>query len=97
MHVLNPKTRPVPDPNNPLPLAAELDELPVEVPIAPPVPVGDCPWGILFGERFVPRVNVVGFATADAEGILFWPEGIAWTLLAETLNFVCAIEISEFP
>ena len=42
MHVLNPKTRPVPDVNNPFPLAADLDPpvLPVIVPIAPPEPVG---------------------------------------------------------
>lgn len=96
MHVLNPKTRPVPDPNNPFPLAAERDEPPVSVPIAPPVPVGP-PWGMSFGEIFVPRVNVVGFATAEADGTLLFPEGIASILLAEMLNFVCAREISELP
>lgn len=98
MHVLNPKSRLV-DANNPFPLAAdELDPPvplePVAVPIAPPVPVGNCPFGILLGERFVPTINVVGFGTAEADGTLFLPEGIAWTLLAVILNFVCANEIS---
>jgi hypothetical protein len=95
MHVLNPKTRPAPDPNNPFPLAAECDvEALVSVPIAPPVPVGPPPWGML---RPDPTFNVVGFATAEADGTLLFPEGIARILLAETLNFVCAREISELP
>jgi len=48
MQVLNPKRRPVPDPNNPFPFAADLLDpppdpppaLPVIVPRTPPDPVG---------------------------------------------------------
>ena len=39
-------------------------------------------------------VTITGFATADAEGILFCPEGIALMSLEVTLNLVCANEIS---
>ena len=37
---------------------------------------------------------MVGFETAVAEGTLFFPEGMAWTLLEVVLNFVGAMEIS---
>jgi hypothetical protein len=94
MHVLSPKQRPVPDPNNPFPLAAELLDppftLPVIVPKTPPDPVGAGPLGTLL----CPTVNVVGFATAEADGTLPFPEGMTSMLLAVTLNFVGAIEIS---
>lgn len=36
----------------------------------------------------------MGFGTAVAEGIFPVPEAMAWTLLAVTLNFVGAMEIS---
>jgi hypothetical protein len=73
MPVLNPKITPLVDPYNPNPFAAEelVDPAtapPVAVPIAPPVPVGAAPFGILLGRRFDPRVNVVGFATVEADG-----------------------------
>jgi hypothetical protein len=89
--VLNPKSRPVPDPNNPFPLAAELDPAALLgiVPITPPDPVGGGPVGIIVA----PAINVVGFATAEADGSLPFPEGMTWMLLDATLNFVFAIEI----
>jgi len=40
MQVLKPNNKPVCEPHNPRPLAAELEVEPL-VPIAPPVPVGD--------------------------------------------------------
>lgn len=51
----------------------------------PPLPV---PVGRLLGG--IPRVKVVGFAMADADGTLFFPEGITCILLELELNFVCA-------
>jgi hypothetical protein len=82
MHVLTVNIKPFESPYNPIPLAADLLELPVlPGPMAPPVPVGDSPLGRLEGERLEPTVRVVGFATADAEGTWFLPEGIAITLL----------------
>lgn len=71
MHVLTPNIKLFESPYNPIPLAADLLELPVlpvPVPMAPPVPVGDCPLGRLEGRRLEPTVRVVGFETADAEG-----------------------------
>lgn len=92
--MLSPKTRPVPDPNNPFPFAAELLDAPVApgsiVPRTPPDPVGVRPVGILL----CPTTNVVGFATAEADGTFPFPEGMTSILLAVTLNFVGAIEIS---
>src|SRR5579859_7670019 len=92
MQVPNPITTPVPLPYNPLPLAA--DELcDVPVPIAPPVPVGAWPLGKFEGERLEPRVRVVGFATAVAEGTWDFPLGIARMLEEVSLNFAGANEI----
>lgn len=93
--MLIPNTRWVLDPHIPPPLAA-LDDPPADadpesVAITPPEPVGFAPLGRLLGDN-CPTVNVVGFETTLAEGILFCPEGMAWTLLVETLNFVGAIE-----
>ena len=87
MHVLNPNTRLVPEPNNPFPEFGEPDT----GPIAPPEPVA---LRILLGGGS-PKVNVVGSGTGDAEGTLPFPEGIIWILLAVVLNLVGAIEISE--
>jgi hypothetical protein len=50
--------------------------------------------GISLGERFDPRVRVVGFDTAVADGTAFLPEGMAWMLLDVALNTVCPSEIS---
>jgi len=86
--MLIPNARSVLEPQIP-PLAA-LDDPDVE--ITPPEPVGEALLGILFGDN-CPTVKVVGFDTTVAEGSLFFPEGMASTLLAETLNFVGAIEI----
>lgn len=92
--MLSPKTRPVLDLNNPFPFAAEplVDPPPVGsiVPRTPPDPVGVRPVAILL----CPRTNVVGFATAEADGTFPLPEGMTSMLLADTLNFVGAIEIS---
>jgi hypothetical protein len=95
MQVVIPNTKSVPLPYKPWPLAA--DELPlwdVPVPIAPPVPVGVWPLGRFEGRRLDPKVRVVGFETAVAEGILFLPLGMARMLLAVWLNFAGAREIS---
>ena len=95
IRILIPNTRPVLEPQIPPPLAA-LDEpdpaVPDDVEMTPPEPVGVAPLGILLGDS-CPTVNVVGFDTTLAEGSLFFPEGMASTLLAEALNFVGAIEI----
>lgn len=90
--MLSPKTRPVLDPNNPFPFAAELLVPAVGgiVPRTPPDPVGVRPVAILL----CPTTNVVGFATAEADGTFPLPEGMTSMLLADTLNFVGAIEIS---
>ena len=92
MQVLIPNNKAVEVPHNPNPFAAELEE--PFVPIDPPVPVGAMPLGRFDGFRFEPRVTVVGFGTAVAEGIFPLPEGMAWTLLAVALNFVGAMDIS---
>jgi hypothetical protein len=73
MQVHKPITTPVPDPNNPFRTAAELlpllpEEPPDSPPTVPPVTVGGSSLGILLGSKFSPRVRVVGFATADADG-----------------------------
>jgi len=85
--ILIPNTRSVLEPQiSPLAALVPDDEM------TPPEPVGDGPLGILLGDN-CPTVNVVGFDTTLAEGSLFFPEGMASTLLAEALNFVGAIEI----
>lgn len=69
MHVLIVNIKLLESPYNPIPLAADLLELPlVPVPMAPPVPVGDCPLGRFEGDKLDPTVRVVGLETADAEG-----------------------------
>jgi hypothetical protein len=94
MQVLKVIIRPVPEPHNPFLMAAELLlPLPVSPPMAPPVPVGVWPLGMLFGRIFEPSVNVVGFDTAVAEGTLSFPEGMAWMLLDVALNTVGPREI----
>jgi hypothetical protein len=101
MQVLKAITRVVPVPCSPIALAAELLPLPLPLPpvlvappMEPPVPVGFSPLGISLGERFDPRVRIVGFDTADADGTEFLPDGMAWMLLEVALNTVGASEIS---
>jgi hypothetical protein len=98
-----PNTSSVLDPQIPDPLAAlEEDDPPLIPPpddddpdavaITPPEPVGVLPPILLAAT--CPTVKVVGLATGLADGTFDLPDGIACTLLADTLNFVCAIEIS---
>jgi hypothetical protein len=73
--ILNPKDNDVLDPNCPNPLAADLEEddegllpaLPVTVLMAPPLPVGSAPLGILLG-AICWTFNVVGLDTTVADG-----------------------------